>query len=206
MMENSTFAPRKKHFWSSNLRLSWDRTTMPMINQDLQVTKNEITLQVFKVKNSERAGKILTGASTDMEDMLNLCNHYGIDICQFMRLPDGTHPVMMHHDQLEQLRRAAKGGEEPATEDEEPITDEREQQEPEPEAVVSTEMRYLNDANVGQIIEQMKVQNAKIVSLYERIVELTSENAQLREKLRKDYPEITSTVPMAADDSKVYHR
>lgn len=179
---------------------------MPMINQDLQVTKNEITLQVFKVKNSERAGKILTGASTDMEDMLNLCNHYGIDICQFMRLPDGTHPVMMHRDQLNQLRRAANGSEETATEDEEPITDEREQQEPEPEAVVSTEMRYLNDANVGQIIEQMKEQNAKIVSLYERIVELTGENAQLREKLRKDYPEITSTVPMAADDSEVYHR
>ncbi len=195
------------------MRLSWDRTTMPMINQDLQVTKNEITLQVFKVKNSERAGKILTGASTDMEDMLNLCNHYGIDICQFMRLPDGTHPVMMHRDQLEQLRRAANGGEnEGENEDENENEDEDEDvmadgnAEPEPEAVVSTEMRYLNDANVGQIIEQMKVQNAKIVSLYERIVELTSENAQLKEKLRKDYPEITSTVPMAADDSEVYHR
>lgn len=199
MTEKSTFAPRKKHFWSGNMRLSWDRSTMPMINNDLQVTKNEITLQVFKVKNSERAGKVLAGASTDMEDMMNLCNHYGIDICQFMRLPDGTHPVMLHRDQLEQLRRAAMGEGEEEPEESVQIIDEPEKPEPEPTVATQTEMRYLNDANVGELIGLLRKQDEKIAALYERIVELTADNMRMHEKIRKDYPDLTSAGAMVAD-------
>lgn len=172
---------------------------MPMINHDLQVTKNEITLQVFKVKNSERAGKVLAGASTDMKDMLNLCNHYGIDICQFMRLPDGTHPVMMHRDEIEALQRAATGADadlDTADEAAEPADDAAAETKAVPE-IASAEMRYLNDANVGQIIEQLKQQDEKIAALYERIVQLTAENGRLRERLKTGY------AGMVADESCV---
>lgn len=184
-MENGNNRPRKTHFWSGAFRLHWDRTTMPMVNQDLQITKNEITKQVFLVKNSERAGKVLQGASTDMEDMLKLCNHFGIDICQFMLLPDGSHPVMLHRDDYEKLRRAAMGDgthttEEPREEEltpppaTEPASDAGEEEQ--------ETVRSLSDANVGMLIDQLKAQGEKIAELYERITELTAQNAVLRSK------------------------
>lgn len=185
----------KKHFWSGNLILKWDSTTMPMVNADLQVTKNEISLQVFMSKNSGRAGKVLEGASTDMEDMLNLCNFYHIDICQFMKLPDGTHPVMLHRSELERLKKAAKGESEAAG----PCEGVKEAGPCEGVKVeVAGDMRYLNDKNVGQLIECIAAKDAKIAELYERIVEMMEENTRLKVKL-----ENTSYLrhDMVADDS-----
>lgn len=193
----------KKHFWSGNLILKWDSTTMPMVNADLQVTKNEISLQVFMSKNSGRAGKVLEGASTDMEDMLNLCNFYHIDICQFMKLPDGTHPVMLHRSELERLEKAANGvkaagpceGIKEAAPCE--VVKEAGPCEVVKEAVAG-DMRYLNDKNVGQLIDCIAAKDAKIAELYERIVEMMEENTRLKVKL-----ENTSYLrhDMVADDS-----
>lgn len=94
-------------FWRGEMRLEWDKTTMPTINADLKLTKNEIAQKVFDKQNSGRAGKVLEGKSTDMKDMLNLCNYYHIDICQFMLLPDGSHPVMLSKEELNRLKKAA---------------------------------------------------------------------------------------------------
>lgn len=167
---------------------------MPMVNADLQVTKNEISLQVFQSKNSGRAGKVLNGASTDMEDMMNLCNYYHIDICQFMLFKDGTHPVLLHRSELDRLKKAAKGEDDAEVED---VPMETLDDEPAGEADGTGskwpsgetdgtgvgDMRYLNDKNVGQLIECLAAKDAKIAELYERIVQVSEENARLKAKL-----------------------
>lgn len=193
-MRNLPKSPIKKHFWSSNLHLEWDSTTMPMINADLRVSKNEISLQVFNTQNAGRAGKVLEGQSTDMEDMMNLCNHYHIDICQFMRLPDGSHPIMMHRDEWLRMKKAAEGTvgsddqqcEETQATNDAPATND----EPAPvsiEADVPTTMRFVDDRNVSALIEQMNKQATKIDELYGRIIDLTEDNARMRAILAKPY-------------------
>ena len=195
-MANFKKRQRKAHFWSSGISLRWDRTTMPMVATDLNLTKNEVAKQVWGTQNSERAGKVLKGSSTDMEDVIKLCNFYGIDICQFLLMDDGKHPVLMHPDELDRLQRAAMG-EEPAD-----IADvDNETNKPnEPnesngsngsnksnESNGSNEPNemndiwpYLNDTNVGKVMEQLSQANQKVAELYERVVQLTKENAELR--------------------------
>ena len=192
--------------------LEWDNTTMPMINNDLMITKNEISLQVFMTKNSGRAGKVLEGHSTDMEDMMKLCNHYHIDICQFMRLPDGSHPIMLHRDEYRRLRKAVMGDDETMTEYE--VIEEKrpesnadgtkEQPEEATTDDIPTLPRYVDDKNVSVLLEQMSKQAEKIDELYGRIIDLTEDNARMRVLLAKPYEMGQQRGGMIADDSETH--
>lgn len=140
------------------MKLKWDSSAMPRLNRKLGVTKNEISLQVFKTKNSERAGKVLEGQSTDMEDMINLCNYYEIDICQFLLLEDNTHPIFVHNENS-------------ANENNSERTNENED-------VDSLKFRLFS--------EQINLSHKKIFeSLNSEIIRLTAENAELRCRLEK---------------------
>lgn len=146
------------------VKLKWDSSAMPRINRKLCVTKNEIALQVFKAKNSGRAGKVIEGQSTDMKDIINLCNYYEIDICQFLLLEDNTHPCFVHNANHDINIIDNQYSEE--TIDKEDDSE-------------SLKFRLFS--------EQINVSNKKIFeNLYSQIVRLTEENAELRSRLEKN--------------------
>lgn len=65
---------------------------MPKICAQYKYTKNFVANVGLGTRNAERAEKIMNGASTNMDDIINICNIFDIDICEFLLLPNGEHP------------------------------------------------------------------------------------------------------------------
>ena len=193
MRENSEIRLPKRTDFTSNIHLKFDHTFFRMASKVIGMTKNEISNKIFHSSNSERAEKVMAGASTDMEDILNLCNYYNIDICQFLLLPDGRHPRL-------DVRSAV------ATEQEREVTIEPEQDGQQTESVetagnvITPEVRMINDSNVEQLLKMLNDANGKIVSLYERIVELTAKNERMKRVVRR-YEQEADGMAIVADES-----
>lgn len=192
MSENSEIRLPKRTDFTSNIHLRFDHSFFRMASKVIGMTKNEISNKIFHSSNSERAEKVMAGASTDMEDMLNLCNYYQIDICQFLLLPDGRHPRLAMPGDIENGKMVAIEQEEKGQQQkrDEPAVD-----------VLTPEVRVINDSNVEQLLKMLNEANGKIVSLYDRIVELTAENERMKRVVRT-YGHDDNELAMVADGSE----
>lgn len=186
-MKNEEFATQGARTWKSSLHFHFDNTAMPRIVPELGVTKNEIATKVMHSRNAERAVKVMEGGSTDMKDMLLLCERYNIDLAQLLLLPNGEHPVIITRQEYERLKEAAALNKDDEAEDEEGGVDDGKgsngaggaHAEVRKEAVALPETRIDNE-NAASLIGIVRENTAKIAALYERIVELTAENASVK--------------------------
>lgn len=174
--------------WQSKLHFRFDDTCMPRIIPILGVTKNEIATKIMHSRNAERATKVMTGGSTDMKDMLALCARYDIDLAQLLLLPNGKHPVIITEEEYYGLKEAAKsssgndnneqlGGKTVSQKNAEELLPRR------TETTIGVSDLHIDDTNAAFIINNMRESTTKIHSLYERIIELTAENARMKAML-----------------------
>lgn len=166
--------------WQSKLHFRFDDTCMPRIIPILGVTKNEIATKIMHSRNAERATKVMTGGSTDMKDMLALCARYDIDLAQLLLLPNGKHPVIITEEEYYGLKEAAKsssGNDNNEQKNAEELLPRR------TETTIGVSDLHIDDTNAAFIINNMRESTTKIHSLYERIIELTAENARMEAML-----------------------
>lgn len=174
--------------WQSTLHFHFDTECMPRIVPLLGVTKNEIATKIMHSRNAERATKVMTGGSTDMKDMLALCARYDIDLAQLLLLPNGKHPVIITEEEYYALNEAAKScsgndnneelvGKTVSQKNAEELLPRR------TETTIGVSDLHIDDTNAAFIINNMRESTTKIHSLYERIIELTAENARMKAML-----------------------
>ena len=187
-MKNEEIATQKARSWQSKLHFHFDTECMPRIVPILGVTKNEIATKIMHSRNAERATKVMTGGSTDMKDMLALCARYDIDLAQLLLLPNGKHPVIITEEEYYGLKEAAKAssGNDNNEEIEGKTVSQKNAEKLLPrrtEASIGVSDLHIDDTNAAFIINNMRESTTKIHSLYERIIELTAENARMKEML-----------------------
>lgn len=161
--------------WHSRLHFTFDQTAMPRIYPFLNVTKNEISTKIFNSRNAERAEKVIGGEPTKMSDMLALAARYDIDLAQFLLLPNGKHPIIITEEEHERLVKSAHSSTENNNEELLPCRT---------EAPIEVPEVHIDDTNAATLIKNAREASTKIYSLYERIIELTAENARLKTTLR----------------------
>lgn len=168
--------------WKSKLHFHFDTECMPRIIPILGVTKNEIATKIMHSRNAERATKVMTGGSTDMKDMLALCARYDIDLAQLLLLPNGKHPVIITEEEYDRLVKSAQSSMENNNSEE--IGSKKEELLPRhTEAPMEVPELHIDNTNAASIINNARESTAKVYSLYERIIELTAENARMKAML-----------------------
>ncbi len=165
--------------WSSKLHFKFDEGCMPRIIPLLGVTKNEIATKIMHSRNSERAVKVMNGASTDMKDMLALCARYDIDLAQLLLLPNGKHPVIITEEDYYRLLKTPNSSvDDNNSEELESMFEEllpRRTEDP-----IEMPKLHFDNSNAASLINNARESTTKIYSLYERIIELTAENARIK--------------------------
>ena len=182
-MKNEEFATQKARGWQSKLHFHFDTECMPRIVPILGVTKNEIATKIMHSRNAERATKVMTGGSTDMKDMLALCARYDIDLAQLLLLPNGKHPVIITEEEYARLQAAANEKGEGKSEKSESAdaTPNSSLLTPNSSAApVEVPEVAIDNQNAASLISNARESAQKIHSLYERIIELTAENARMK--------------------------
>lgn len=179
-MKNEEIATQKARSWQSKLHFHFDTECMPRIVPILGVTKNEIATKIMHSRNAERATKVMTGGSTDMKDMLALCARYDIDLAQLLLLPNGKHPVIITEEEYARLQAAADSSSE-----KEKVEGKSEKSEcvdatPHSSLPVEVPEVAIDNQNAASLISNARESANKIHSLYERIIELTAENARMK--------------------------
>lgn len=165
--------------WKSRLHFAFDESCMPRIIPMLGVTKNEIATKILHSRNSERAVKVMNGASTDMKDMLALCARYDIDLAQLLLLPNGKHPVIITEEEYERLVKKLHS----SMENNRIVELDGKCEELLPrhaEVPMEVPQQYIDNTNAASLINNARENTSKIYSLYERIIELTAENARIK--------------------------
>lgn len=181
-MNNKEKITQNARGWQSTLHFRFDTGCMPRIMPILGVSKNEIATKIMHSRNAERATKVMNGASTDMVDMLALCARYDIDLAQLLLLPNGKHPVIITEEEYERLMKSAQS----STVDNESEKIENKSEELLPhrtEIPFEIPEQNIEHTNATSLTYNTRESNAKIYSLYERIIELTAENASLKTTL-----------------------
>ena len=204
-MKNEEIATQKARSWQSKLHFHFDTECMPRIVPILGVTKNEIATKIMHSRNAERATKVMTGGSTDMKDMLALCARYDIDLAQLLLLPNGKHPVIITEEEYARLLKAADSSSE-----KEKVEGKSEKSEcvdatPHSSLPVEVPEVAIDNQNAASLISNARESAQKIHSLYERIIELTAENARMKAVMsRYDLQGIVARpVGMVSDGSAI---
>lgn len=165
--------------WQSKLHFTFDESCMPKIIPALGVTKNEIATKIMHSRNSERAVKVMNGASTDMKDMLSLCARYNIDLAQLLLLPNGKHPVIITEEEYDRLLKMSHS----SADDNNREVSESQCEELLPRSVdtaIEVPKKHIDNNSATSIFNNTHESTTKIYSLYERIIELTAENARMK--------------------------
>lgn len=177
-MEKEEILSQNARDWKSKLHFKFDESCMPRIIPILGVTKNEIATKIMRSRNAERAVKVMNGASTDMKDMLALCARYDIDLAQLLLLPNGKHPVIITEEDYDRLQKASHSS---VDDNNEELVSKYEELLPHrAEAPFKTSELHLDNTNAASLINNTRESTTKIYSLYERIIELTAENARMK--------------------------
>ena len=204
-MKNEEIATQKARSWQSKLHFHFDTECMPRIVPILGVTKNEIATKIMHSRNAERATKVMTGGSTDMKDMLALCARYDIDLAQLLLLPNGKHPVIITEEEYARLLKAADSSSE--KEKVEGKSEKSEWVDATPHSSLPVEVPEvaIDNQNAASLISNARESAQKIHSLYERIIELTAENARMKAVMsRYDLQGIVARpVGMVSDGSAI---
>ena len=179
-MKNEEIATQKAHSWQSKLHFHFDTECMPRIVPILGVTKNEIATKIMHSRNAERATKVMTGGSTDMKDMLALCARYDIDLAQLLLLPNGKHPVIITEEEYARLLKAADSSSEKEKGEGKSEKSECVDATPHSSLPVEVPEVAIDNQNAASLISNARESANKIHSLYERIIELTAENARMK--------------------------
>lgn len=180
MNKDKLFAQNERD-WKSRLHFAFDESCMPRIIPMLGVTKNEIATKILHSRNSERAVKVMNGASTDMKDMLALCARYDIDLAQLLLLPNGKHPVIITEEEYDRLVKKLHS---PMEDNNVELDKKCEEFLPRrAEAPMEVPEQYIDNTNTASLINNARESSTKIYSLYERIIELTAENARMKAML-----------------------